>query len=72
MIFTNLSRTIEKYEKIIDRAHHDCNDVSPDERDYIEYIGFAIAQSVIADIGKINSLQIANHILAHYVNDMEY
>lgn len=33
---------------------------------------FLIAQSIIQDIGKITSLQIANHILAHYANDIEY
>lgn len=71
MIFEHLSKTIEKFEKIIERENYNCNDLSYDEEDYIECIGFAIAQSIITDVGKTNSLQIANHILAHYVNDVE-
>lgn len=70
MIFKNLSKNIEKFEKIIERKNYNCNDLSYDEKDYIECIGFTIAQSIITDIGKTNSLQIACHILAHYVNDV--
>ncbi len=47
-------------------------DISKEEVDLIEYIGFSIAQSIIQDVGKTTSLQIANHILAHYVDDIEY
>ncbi len=70
MTFKNLSKTIEEFEKAISKAR--TVHISQEENDLIEYIDFFIAQSIIKDIGGTTSLEIANHILAHYVDDIEY
>lgn len=70
MIFKNLSKTIEEFEKVVSKSKS--VDVSLEENNLIEYIDFSIAQSIIKDIGKITSLEIAHHILSHYVDDIEY
>ncbi len=70
MVFKNLSKTIEEFEKAISKAKS--GDISQEESDSFDYIDFSIAQSIIQDIGKTTSLEIANHILAHYVDDIEY
>lgn len=72
MVFKNLSKTIEKIEEIIDKEESGSKDISKEEYNSLDYMDFLIAQSIIQDIGKITSLQIANHILAHYANDIEY
>jgi len=70
MIFKNLSKTIEEFEEVISKAKS--VDISQQESNSLEYIDFSIAQSIIKDIGKTTSLEIAHHILAHYVDDIEY
>lgn len=70
MIFKNLSKTIEEFEEVISKAKS--VDISQQESNLLEYIDFSIAQSIIKDIGKTTSLEIAHHILAHYVDDIEY
>ncbi len=67
MVFKNLSKTIEEFEKVISKAKS--VDISQEEYNYLYYIDFSIAQSIIQDIGKTTSLEIANHILAHYADD---
>lgn len=68
MIFKNLSKTIEEFEKVISKVRTAY--VSQEENDLIEYIDFSIAQSIIQDIGKTTSLRIANHILARYTDNI--
>ncbi len=72
MVFKNLSRTIEKIENTISKTESGSVDISKEEYNSLDYMDFLIAQSIIQDIGKTTSLQIANHILAHYANDIEY
>lgn len=71
MIFKNLSKMIEEFESLIDKANQPVN-LTREENDSIDCIDFFIAQSIIKDIGKSTSLQIADHILAHYIDDIEY
>ncbi len=70
MVFENLSKAIEEFEKIISKSRS--VHISHEENDFIEYIDFSIAQSIIQDIGKTTSLKIANHIIAHYADDINY
>ncbi len=72
MVFKNLSRTIEEFDKIIRKEQSGSNDISREEYESLDYIDFLLAHAIIKDIGKTTSLQIANHILAHYTNDIEY
>lgn len=72
MVFKNLSKAIEKIENIISKTESGSCDISKEEYNSLDYMDFIIAQSITQDIGKITSLQIANHILAHYANDIEY
>lgn len=67
MIFQNLSKTIEEFELLIGKTNP-----TREENDSIDCIDFFIAQSIIRDIGKSTSLQIAHHILAHYIDEIEY
>ncbi len=70
MVFKNLSKTIKEFEEVIDKAKS--LDISREENNLVNYIDFSIAQSIIQDIGETTSLQIANHILAHCQDDIEY
>lgn len=72
MVFKNLSKTIEKIEKTINKTESGSCDISKEEYNSLDYMDFIIAQSIIQDIGKTTSLQIANLILAHYANNIEY
>lgn len=72
MVFKNLSRTIEEFDKITSEEQSGSSDISREEYESLDYIDFLLAHSIIKDIGKTTSLQIANHILAHYANDIEY
>ena len=70
MIFRNLSKTIEEFESLIE--NNQSVNFTREEDDFIDCIDFFIAQSIIKDIGKSTSLQIAHHILAHYIDNIEY
>lgn len=72
MVFKNLSKALEKIENIISKTESGSSDISKEEYNLLDYMDFLIAQSIIKDIGKTTSLQIANHILSHYENDIEY
>lgn len=66
MVFKNLSKTIEGFEEIINKSKS--VDISPEEDDFLKCIDFSIAQSIVKDIGKTTSLEIAHHIIAHYID----
>ncbi len=70
MVFKHLSKTIEEFEKVISKEKS--GNISKEENDSLEYIDFSIALSIIQDIGKTTSLKIAHHIMAHYVDDINY
>lgn len=60
-----LQKTIDKIEQTLVRLNG--SDHSKEDTKYIENVDFAIAESIIDDFGKSWSLQIAYHIIAHYV-----
>lgn len=66
MIFRNLSKTINEFEAIIGKANESV-DLTKEENNSLDCIDFSIAQSIIQDIGKTTSLEIAHHIIAHYI-----
>lgn len=65
MLFNNLSKTLKNIEKLIERDNQ--TGLTHKENDSIDCIDFSIAQSIINDLGKTTSLEIAHHIIAHYI-----
>lgn len=71
MICNNIIQSINKFEDLIDKGNR--GDIfSYEERDYMDCFDFAMAQSIITDLGETISLQVAKHILAHYKETMNY
>lgn len=71
MICNNITQNINKYENIIEKGNSG-EIFSYEERDYMDCFDFALAQSIITDLGETISLQVAKHILAHCKDTMNY
>lgn len=66
-ICKELSKTLEKVEQIVDRQAR--NETTKEDEKYMDHLDFAVSKSIVLDLGKSRSLQIAHHILAHYVDE---
>lgn len=62
-----LTDTIEKIKQIADRQSR--NETTKEDEKFFNNLDFAISKSIVSDFGKSRSLQIAHHILAHYVGE---
>lgn len=62
-----LTDTIEKIKQTADRQSR--NETTKEDEKFFNNLDFAISKSIVSDFGKSRSLQIAHHILAHYVGE---
>lgn len=65
IIGDNISKCINDYNDLFDKENSGVC-LSNDEIEHLNHFDFEFAKSIIADLDKVWSLQIAKHILAHY------
>ncbi|MDE6688262.1 MAG: hypothetical protein K2K17_13200 [Lachnospiraceae bacterium] len=66
-ICKELSKTLEQVEQIVDRQSK--YGTTKEDEKYMDHLDFAVSKSIVLDLGRSRSLQIAHHILAHYIDE---
>lgn len=70
MQFKNTLKTLDKIDKILQKEYEN-EQLEQEDYEYLLYMDFPIAESLIKDLDKISCMKIANHIIAHCKYDLE-